>query len=117
VRHRTDTLQAAVMRELERAGWSVQSLSQVGNGVPDLLVATPEGETFLIEVKAPGRKLSERQRRWQSQWKGRIETVHSLDELARIVGAQGATSIDYHCGESNRSPRGVAWDPMRQQQI
>jgi len=87
VRHRTDSLQAAVARELEQAGWSVQSLSQVGNGVPDLLVASPAGETFLIEVKAPGRKLSESQRRWQSQWKGRIETVHSLDELARIMGA------------------------------
>jgi len=92
------------MRELERAGWSVQSLSQVGNGVPDLLVATPEGETFLIEVKAPGRKLSERQRRWQSQWKGRIETVHSLDELARIVGAQGLPPLTTTAGRAIALP-------------
>jgi len=86
-RCRTDSLQAAVIQELERAGWSVQSLSQVGNGVPDLLVATPEGETFLIEVKAPGRELSERQRRWKSRWKGRVVVVRSLEEVARIVGA------------------------------
>jgi hypothetical protein len=87
VRYRTDTLQAAVIRELERAGWSVQSLSQVGHGVPDLLVATPEGETFLIEVKAPGRELSERQRRWKSRWQGKVVVVHSLDELAKIMEA------------------------------
>jgi len=87
VRHRTDALQAAVIRELEQAGWSVQSLSQVGNGVPDLLVASPEGETFLIEVKAPGRELSERQRRWKSQWKGKVMVVRSLEEVARIVAA------------------------------
>jgi hypothetical protein len=86
-RHRTDSLQATVIRELELAGWSVQSLSQVGNGVPDLLVASPTGETFLIEVKAPGRDLSERQRRWKSRWKGKVEVVHNLEELARIVGA------------------------------
>jgi len=51
VRHRTDSLQAAVARELERAGWSVQSLSQVGNGVPDLLVASlvpPSGGSLEI---------------------------------------------------------------------
>ena len=88
MRHRTDSLQEAVIRELELAGWSVQSLSQVGNGVPDLLVATPAGETFLIEVKARGRELSERQRRWQSRWKGKVEVVHNLEELARIVGEQ-----------------------------
>ncbi len=88
MRHRTDTLQAAVIRELERAGWSVQSQSQVGHGVPDLLVATPEGETFLIEVKAPGRDLSERQRRWKAQWQGKVVVVHSLEEVARIVMAQ-----------------------------
>jgi hypothetical protein len=76
-----------VIRELERAGWSVQSLSQVGNGVPDLLVASPEGETFLIEVKARGRDLSERQRRWKSQWKGKVVVIHSLEEVARIVEA------------------------------
>ena len=88
MRHRVDSLQAAVMRELERAGWSVQSLSQVGHGVPDLLVATPEGETFLIEVKAPGRELSERQRRWKARWRGKVVVVRSLDELARMVLAQ-----------------------------
>ncbi len=88
MRHRTDTLQAAVIRELEQAGWSVQSLSQVGHGVPDLLVATPEGETFLIEVKAPGRDLSERQRRWKARWQGKVVVVRSLEEVARIVMAQ-----------------------------
>jgi len=86
-RCRTDSLQGAVIRELERAGWSVQSLSQVGHGVPDLLVATPSGETFLIEVKAPGRDLSERQRRWKSQWKGKVVVIRSLEEVARIVEA------------------------------
>jgi len=87
VRHRTDTLQTAVVQALEQAGWSVQSLSQVGHGVPDLLVASPAGETFLIEVKARGRELSERQRRWRSQWNGKVVVVRSLDEVARIVEA------------------------------
>jgi len=74
-----------VVRALEQAGWSVQSLSQVGHGVPDLLVASPAGETFLIEVKTPGKELSERQRRWQARWQGRVEVVRSLEEVARIV--------------------------------
>jgi len=76
-----------VIRELEQAGWSVQSLSQVGHGVPDLLVASPAGETFLIEVKAPGRKLSECQQRWHSQWQGKVVVVHSPEEVAKIVRA------------------------------
>jgi hypothetical protein len=57
----------------------------VGNGVPDLLVASPTGETFLIEVKAPGRKLSECQQRWHSRWQGKVVVVRSLDEARAII--------------------------------
>ncbi len=54
MRHgRTDTVQAAIVKALRRAGCLVAILSDVGDGVPDLLVfrAYPTHRWCLLEVK------------------------------------------------------------------
>lgn len=49
-------IQAAIITNLEKAGWYVIKLIQTNkNGVPDLL-AIKGGKSVFIEVKAPGRK-------------------------------------------------------------
>lgn len=45
-----DASQPLIVRELRRAGCFVQSLAEVGHGVPDLLVARA-GRWYLMECK------------------------------------------------------------------
>lgn len=83
---RTDANQAAIVRQLEAWGLRVQSLHEVGQGVPDLLVGLPD-YNVLVEVKVPGKKLNERQVEWHAAWPGTIivastaaDVVHALRE-------------------------------------
>ncbi len=55
---KTDNNHAEIRRELRKRGVFVVDLSQVGNGVPDLLAAMP-GRVVLLEVKSgPKEKLT-----------------------------------------------------------
>ena len=73
------------MRALRLAGCLVTDLSQVGRGVPDLLVKLPGGQLLLIEVKAPKGKLTPDQIKFQGQgWP--VAIVRSPDEVAGLVG-------------------------------
>lgn len=69
--HRTwgkpDANQAAIVAALRKAGVSVQSLSAVGSGCPDLLCSY-HGYVTLLEVKQPGKNVTPAQRRWHAAW-------------------------------------------------
>lgn len=70
---KVDANQDAVATGLRRLGYRVQSLAAVGNGVPDLLVGTPQGRLVLLEVKDGAKKPSERrltpdQVEWHAVW-------------------------------------------------
>lgn len=70
---RTDSNQAQVMRGLRAMGYRVEDLSQVGSGVPDLLVGTPCSRLVLLEVKdgakPPSRRaLTPDQQAWHLEW-------------------------------------------------
>lgn len=56
---RTDSNQQCIVAALRKLGASVVSTSQVGNGLPDLLVGWM-GQTILLEVKDGARPPSER---------------------------------------------------------
>lgn len=71
---RTDSNQAQVMKDLRKMGYLVEDLSQLGGGVPDLLVGTQFGELVLLEVKdgtkpPSKRNLTDDQKQWHSFWK------------------------------------------------
>ena len=86
-----DANQEAVVTALRTAGATVQSLANVGKGVPDLLVGY-KGQTLLMEVKdgfkAPSaRLLTEDQLRWHGSWKGgALAVVDSPDAALRMIG-------------------------------
>ena len=86
LRAKVDSNQAAIVHALREAGCSVQPLHQLGHGIPDLLVATPSGETLLVEVKSAKGSLTPEQVQWISRWQGRVEIIRDPDEIARLLG-------------------------------
>lgn len=85
--HRVDANQPEIVAALEKAGASVVLLSQVGGGVPDLLVGF-RGKNYLIELKRPGQKLRVSQKDFQSTWNGQTCVGRSWLEVCEIIGLQ-----------------------------
>lgn len=88
---RTDGNQDAIVAALRAVGASVQQLSTVGKGCPDLLVGF-RGANHLLECKdgrkTPGnRPLTDDQETWIKAWRGAVQVVLSPDEALRAIGA------------------------------
>ncbi len=83
---KVDANQDAIVSALRAAGASVQSMAQLGKGVPDLLIGH-EGETWVFEVKGPHGKLTPDQETWLKNWKGAVHIVREPDDALRIIGA------------------------------
>jgi len=94
-RTRKDGTHAAVVAALRAAGCSVVDLSQLGGGVPDLLVGV-RGRNVLLEVKAPdarGRisagaaRSSAGQADWARAWRGHpVHVVVGPDHALMALG-------------------------------
>jgi len=82
---RTDANQAEIIRALTRAGCSVQDLSMVGQGCPDILVGRAE-RNYLMEIKTNDGKLNKKQKRWHSLWSGEKSVVRTVEEAFNAVG-------------------------------
>ena len=80
-----------IVSALRAAGASVQSLANVGKGVPDLLVGF-QGKTLLMEVKdgrktPSARRLTEDQLKWHGAWNGGpLAVVDGVDAALRMLG-------------------------------
>ena len=102
---RTDSNQREIVAALRKAGFSVCILSAAGHGgvagCPDLVVGGPSRDqdyqadthwangaafNWLLEVKAPGGKLTPDQYRWHAAWRGQVVVVRSVDDALRVVG-------------------------------
>lgn len=83
---RVDGNQAEIVAALRRVGATVQHLHTVGQGCPDLAVGRA-GQTYFIEVKRPGEKLTPDEARWHEAWNGHVAIVHDVDEALVAVGA------------------------------
>lgn len=86
VRHarRVDANQKEIVQALRDAGCTVEVLSDVGRGVPDLLVGL-RCRNFLLEVKVPGEDLTEDQVKWHGKWRGLAKVVRSVEEAIDAV--------------------------------
>lgn len=79
----------AVFRSLCPA---VEDLSDVGRGIPDLLIKTARGSIYLVEVKdgtkpPSARRLTDDEKRVALRWGHNYRVVESVDaaiELARL---------------------------------
>lgn len=88
---RTDRNQSEIVRALRQLGCSVQSLAEIGQGCPDLLVGF-RGENFLMEVKdgmakPSAQKLTECEKLWHKTWSGKVVIVTSAKEAIALVEA------------------------------
>lgn len=90
--NRRDVNQCAIARALLQVGCSVQDLSTVGGGCPDLAVAFRGVNTFL-EVKREKEKgersgtLRESQKKWLAAWRGPAYVVRNEQEALAAIGA------------------------------
>jgi len=78
-RGRIDANQPEIVKALRAVGASVQSLADMGRGVPDLLVGW-RGLNLLFEVKdgakpPSARRLTPDEERWHRGWRGQVVVV------------------------------------------
>lgn len=81
-----DANQAELVRMIQQLGGSVQVLSDVGLGVPDLLVGWRQ-RNVLLEVKNPQQRwcLTKDEELWHKTWRGQVAVVQTLDEVLRVL--------------------------------
>jgi lambda repressor-like predicted transcriptional regulator len=84
-----DANQVEIVAALRKVGASVQMLSAVGQGCPDLLVGF-EKRNILMEVK-DGKKIPSKQKLtpdqviWHQGWQGKVIVVRSVDEALQAL--------------------------------
>lgn len=86
---KVDRNQAEIVKALRQMGCSVQPLSMVGKGCPDLLVGF-RGRNHLLEVKdgekcKSARSLTDDQELWHAIWSGTVVVVNSVDAAVKAV--------------------------------
>lgn len=86
-----DRNQPEVVEALRKIGASVQVLSTVGKGCPDLLVGYRE-RNFLLEIKdgelpPSARKLTPDQLGWHKEWRGQVTVVDDWQMAVLLVKA------------------------------
>lgn len=86
---RTDRNQSEIVSLFRQAGYSVQSLAQLGNGVPDLLLGR-NGVNHLVEIKdgdkpASRQQLTADQSEWTERWKGKVWLVTSKEDAIEMI--------------------------------
>jgi hypothetical protein len=83
-----DRNQPEIVEGLRAMGCVVQSLGQVGDGCPDLLVSF-RGSNVLLEVKMPGERLNAMQTQWHRAWTGTAHVVWSLSDAIQVMTRYG----------------------------
>lgn len=84
-----DANQNEIVDALRKIGCSVQILSSVGKGCPDLICGF-NGLNLFIEIKDGGkppsaRKLTPDQLVWHNKWNGQVVVVSTIDEAINAV--------------------------------
>ena len=90
-RGRVDANQKEVVEWLRKAGATVQSLANIGNGCPDLLVGY-HGKNYLMEIKdgdkvPSARKLTKDEITWHKEWQGEVHIVERPEAALLLIGA------------------------------
>ena len=86
---RVDANQSSIVRALREIGASVQSLADLGKGVPDIAVGY-HGKNYLFEIKdwkqpPSKRRLTPDEKKWHQAWNGQVHVVETFDEALKII--------------------------------
>jgi Holliday junction resolvase len=84
--HRADDNQADIIADLRACGFSVLSLTSLGNGCPDLLVARGN-RMHLLEVKSDKGEMRESQSDFAKAWNAPVLVVRSSTEALQRLKA------------------------------
>ena len=84
LRARVDSNHGEIVDAFREMGVAVQSLAQMGGGVPDLLVAVG-GVTWLVEVKTPKGTETEAQEKFAEEWTGCRAIVRDVEGVETVV--------------------------------
>lgn len=84
-----DGNQSSIVEGLRKYGCSVQVLSTVGKGCPDLLIGY-RCHNLLFEIKNPekpkgDRQLTPDQVKWHASWRGSVFKIETLSEALDIL--------------------------------
>lgn len=82
---RVDINHMLIVEALRKAGCTVQSLTSVGGGCPDLAVGRA-GRNYFLEVKQPDGVLTPDQVVWHQAWNGQVATVRDVTIAFAAVG-------------------------------
>jgi Holliday junction resolvase len=87
---RIDANQPEIVEALRKAGCSVQILSAVGHGCPDIAVGRG-AFNYLLEIKdgskpPSARLLTNDELAWHVQWKGSASVVYDVPSALKAVG-------------------------------
>lgn len=88
---RLDDNHGDIVKALRAVGCTVQSLAAVGKGCPDVLVGY-RGVNYVLEIKDGAkipsrRKLTDDEKEWHADWRGKVFIVESVQEALLIVGS------------------------------
>lgn len=90
-----DANQPEIVKALRKIGCTVEILSAVGKGCPDIIVGykTHSGDkrNVFFEIKdgakpKSARKLTPDQVVWHEKWQGLVYVVESVDDALKIIG-------------------------------
>jgi hypothetical protein len=84
--HRVDDTQEAIVADLRACGFSVLSLTSLGNGCPDLLVARGN-RMHLLEVKSENGALRDSQSDFAKAWNAPVLVVRSSTDALQALKA------------------------------
>jgi hypothetical protein len=88
---RVDLSQSAIVKALRDIGASVQVLSAVGGGCPDLLAGW-HGRCYLLECKTGKEGLrTDAQKKWHAKWSGHVAIVRTPEEAQLAIISAGKT--------------------------
>lgn len=76
---RTDANHAEIRDGLRAMGYAVADTHVCGHGFPDLVVLAKSGRVVLLEVKAPGGKLTQAEKEFYQRWRVAVRVVNSLE--------------------------------------
>lgn len=87
-----DANQSSIVKDLRALGFTVQSLADIGDGCPDIVVGKG-GLNWLFEIKdwkqpPSKRKLTPKEKLWHQTWRGQVCVVETVKEVL--------IAIDHH---------------------